>query len=142
MPCSDSSSSMVIRLDPEERFVSFEYAKITCGREIDGGTGLSDYLKGYDLTQILELSYARIAGDLQVEAQEDQFILYLEWDVLRSAVALYLGVDDPHIDTERCMITSIETDETGTEIAQVVLPPKEMPKILPCNLAEQDNQLN
>ena len=137
MPCSDSSSSMVIKLDPEDNFVSFEYAKITCGREITGSTGLSEYLKGYALPEILAISFADLARDLKVEAEEDQFILYLEWDVLRAGIALYLGVEDSHIDTERCLITSIETDENGTEIAEVVLPPRELPKILPCNLAEQ-----
>lgn len=142
MPCSDSSSSMVIRLDAEERFIGFEYAKITCGREITGSTGLSDYFKGYALPAILDTKFSELSRALKVEAEEDQFILYLEWDVLRAGIALYLGVDDPHIDTDRCVITSIETDENGTEIAEVVLPPKELPKILPCNLAEQSEASN
>lgn len=139
MPCSDSSSSMVIKLDSEERFLYFEYAKITCGREIAGSTGLSEHLKGRALSEIIGLSYQDIVSQLQIEAQEDQFILYLEWDVLRAALGLYMGIDDPHIDTERCTITSIITDETGTEIAEVVLPPKELPKILPCSLADSNN---
>lgn len=139
MPCSDSSSSMVIKLDPDERFLYFEYAKITCGREITGSTGLSEYLKGRALPEILRMRYPDVAAELRIEAQEDQFILYLEWDVLRAALGLYMGVEDPHIDTDRCTITSIATDDTGTEIAEVVLPPKELPKILPCNLADTNS---
>lgn len=142
MPCSDSSSSMVIKLDTEDRFVYFEYAKITCGREIDGSTGLSNHLKGLTLPEVLEASYTEIAKALKIEAEEDQFILYLEWEVLRAAIGLFLGVEDPHLDTDRCMITSIEIDESGTEIAEVVLPPKELPKVLPCNLANQQTELN
>lgn len=136
MPCSDSSSSMVIKLDGEENFLSFEYAKITCGREITAQTGLSDYLKGKDLTQILNLSFAQITQDLNVPEEEAQFILYLEWAALRAAIAQYLGRGDEDLDAERCQITSIDYTEKGIEIAEVILPPKELPKILPCSLTK------
>jgi len=136
MPCSDSSSSMVIQLDRNENFLFFEYAKITCGREITGGTGLNDYLKGRALRDILAIPFNVIVKDLNMQEEENQFILYLEWDVLRAGIALYLGIEDDRIDTNRCHMTSIEQNELGTEIAEVVLPPKELPKILPCNLAE------
>lgn len=137
MPCSDSSSSMVIKLDHDENFVGFDYAKITCGREITGSTGLNGFLKGKSLPDILNIPYNSISQELGVKEEENQFILYLEWDVLRAGIALYMGIEDPHIDTNRCTITSIEYTENGIEIAEVVLPPKELPKILPCNLAEQ-----
>ncbi|HLF17703.1 MAG TPA: hypothetical protein VI749_02295 [Candidatus Omnitrophota bacterium] len=127
----------MIQLDPQERFLHFEYAKITCGQDIGGGTGLSAYLMGRSLTEILELTFERIAQDLVPNDEEKQFILYLEWDVLRCAIALYLGIENPHIDTDRCTITSIEHNEHGIEVAEVILPPKELPKILPCSLAKQ-----
>ena len=137
MPCSDSSSSISISLDHDEKFVSFEYAKITCGREINGGTKFSDYCKGKDLTEILKTPFAQINNDINPVDEETQFILYLEWDALRSAVAQYLGYEDEDIDKNRCRITSIDYDEKGIEIAQVILPPKELPKILPCSLADK-----
>ena len=137
MPCSDSSSSMLIRLDSNERFVDFDYAKITCGREITGETELNQYFQGKTLQEILNTSFNELAQALEIAEEEGQFILYLEWDVLRAGIALYLGVDDPHIDTDRCTITSIEHTDKGIEIAEVVLPPKELPKILPCNLANE-----
>lgn len=142
MPCSDSSSSMVIKLDSQDRFADFEYAKITCGREITGSTGLNEYLKGKLLPDIIQLPYSQILSDLDVPEEEDQYILYLEWDVLRAGIALYLGIEDPHIDTDRCMITSIEYTEEGIEIGEVVLPPREMPKILPCSLGDSQVQQN
>lgn len=136
MPCSDSSSSMVIQLDPQERFKRFEYAKITCGREITAKTGLSEYFEGRTLEEIVHLPFPKIVGDLAVKDEEGQFILYLEWDALRAAAALYLGIEDDQIDTGRCFITSIDHAEQGITIAEVILPPKEMPKILPCSLGE------
>lgn len=139
MPCSDSSSSISIKLDPEEKFVSFEYAKITCGREITGGTGLSNYLVGKSLDLIIELGFNKIVSDLKITAEETQFILYTEWDALRAAIAEYLGIDHPHIDRDRCKITSIEHTEEGIEVAEVILPPKELPKILPCSLGDKNS---
>ena len=47
------------------------------------------------------------------------------------------GLEREDIDRDRCRITSIEYDETGIEIAEVILPPKELPKILPCSLADK-----
>lgn len=134
MPCSDSSSSIFIKLDPQERFVSFEFAKITCGREIAAETEFCKYLKGKTLDQILEISYLSLLADLKLTDEESKFILYLEFDALRAAIVQYLGQAREGIDFERCQITSITENEAGIEIAEIVLPPKEMPQILPCNL--------
>lgn len=136
MPCSDSSSSIAIRLDHEEKFVSFDFAKITCGREITATTGYDKYCLGKSLTEIIALSYEQVARELKSTDEETRFILYLEWDALRSAIAQYLGIEDKEIDAERCRISGINYDEKGMEIAMVILPPKELPKILPCSLAD------
>lgn len=139
MPCSDSSSSITIRLDGDEKFAGYEYAKITCGREINGGTNFSRYCVGMTLSEILELPYDKVAADLRLNGDEEKFILYLEWDALRSAAGLYLGVESEHIDTSRCAITSIEHTDEGIEIAEVILPPRELPKILPCSMGAQED---
>ncbi len=136
MPCSDSSSSMVVQIDSEENFLDFRYAKITCGREINGKTSLSKYLLGKPLQNILELDFSQIVSDLKLKEEESQFILYLEWDALRCAIGEYLGIDSTDIDTERCRISSIEQKKEGTEISLIILPPQEMPKILPCHLGD------
>ena len=140
MPCSDSSSSIVIRLDHNEKFVHFDYAKITCGQEIGYQTGYGQYCQGKTLEEILNLSFTQIAADLKVEEEDRQFVLYLEWDCLRSAISQYLGIDDPEIDTDRCRVSEVTTDDQGIEIALVVLPPKELPKIIACGLAEKRSQ--
>ena len=137
MPCSDSSSSLCILLDHDEKFISFEYAKITCGSEIDGGTGLSRLLFEQTLPDILALSFPEICRQLNCTKEESQFILYLEWDALRCALCEYLGLEDQNIDRERCKITNIEHHEKGIDVALVILPPKELPKIVPCSLREK-----
>ncbi|MCA9407602.1 MAG: hypothetical protein KC733_02845 [Candidatus Omnitrophica bacterium] len=137
MPCSDSSSSIAFRIDHEERLISFDYAKITCGREIQGGSGLKEYYRGKDLNTILQIPFAILHDVLCPKDEETQFILYLEWDALRSAIAQYLGIEDESIDKDRCRITSVDYTHEGIEVSEVILPPKEMPKILPCSLGDK-----
>jgi len=138
MPCSDSSSSIALNIDHNECFVSFEFAKITCGREITAKTGYSTFCCGKALKEIIAIPFSDAVRALKLYTEEDQFVLFLEWDALRSAAAQYLGVETEDIDKTRCQITSIEHDEGGIEIAQVILPPKELPKILPCGLSDQN----
>lgn len=138
MPCSDSSSGINIRLDLDERLMKFDFAKITCSREITGDTGYSSYCAGKRLEEILDHSYLFLVSELGIEGDDEkQFILHLEWEALRAGIAQYLGAEREDIDRDRCQITSIEYDETGIEIAQVILPPKELPKILPCSLGDK-----
>ena len=136
MPCSDSSSSIALKFDHDERFISFQFAKITCGREISAKTGYNTYCCGKPVHDIMGISFSEAVAAVNIHEEEEQYVLYLEWDALRSAIAQYLGADVDGIDKDRCQITAIEHDERGIEIAQVILPPKELPKILPCNLAE------
>lgn len=137
MPCSDSSSSIALRLDQRERFISFDFAKITCGKEIGAQTGYSRYCQGKDLKEILRIPYEEAAQTLKAADEEKRFILYLEWDALRSAIAHYLGIEDKDIDNDRCRISAISHDEDSIKVAMTILPPEGMPKILPCRLADE-----
>ncbi len=136
MPCSDSSSSVAFKLDAQERFVSFDFAKITCGREIGKNVTYSQYCVGKTLEEILKTGYGQVVSDLNLVDEEEKFVLHLEWDALRSAIAQYLGILHDDLDTERCRITSVDSNEDGTEVALVILPPKELPKIIACGLAD------
>lgn len=136
MPCSDSSSSIDIRLDHDERFVSFDFAKITCGREITARTGYSAYCAGKGLEEILKIPYLTAVTGLGLQDEESQFILHLEWEALRSAIVQYLGIEAEGVDAGRCRIISIAHTETGIEIALVILPPQDLPKILPCSMGQ------
>ena len=138
MPCSDSSSGLNIYLDPNERLVKFDFAKITCSSEITARTGYSQYCSGKTLQEILNHSFHHLVQELGLQDDEEkQFVLHLEWEALRAGIVQYLGVERSDIDRDRCQITSIEYTETGIEIAEVILPPQELPKILPCSLARQ-----
>ena len=134
MPCSDSSSGLNIRVDFEEKFLSFEFAKINCSSEISAQTGLSSFCRHKTLTDILELDFNMLVSFFNFnDNQEKQFILYLELEALKAGIAQYLGIDHPAFDAERCLITSLEHTGEYIEIASIILPPKELPKIIPCS---------
>lgn len=135
MPCSDSTSGLNIRLRHDETLEGFKFAKITCSSEINGETGLSAFCSGKSIEEILELDFYMLRSALNLENDDErQFVMYLELDALKAGLAQYLGIEHPSIDTERCLISSIEHTEEFIEIAEVILPPKELPKIMPCSL--------
>ncbi len=136
MPCSDSSSGINITIDHQDRLVRFQFAKITCSSEISADTGLNKFCVGKTLDEILELDFYMLRSVLDLNNDEErQFIMYLELDTLKAGIAQYLGIDHPSVDPDRCRITSVEYGEDVIEIAEVVLPPKELPKITPCSKA-------
>jgi hypothetical protein len=139
MPCSDSSSGLNIRFDTQERLLSFEFAKITCSSEITASTGLSSFCHLKSLPEILNFDFHMLVSALNLnEDQEKQFILYLELEALKAGIAEYLGVESDSYDKDRCKITSIEHTEEYIEIALVILPPKELPKIISCSKSTPD----
>jgi hypothetical protein len=138
MPCSDSSSGLNIRLDLNERLVKFDFAKITCSSEIGGGKSLSQFCAGKTLEEVLDLDFRMLVSVLNLNADEEApFILYMQLDALKSEVLQYLGIEYEGIDQERCKISSVEHGDEFIDVALVILPPKELPKILPCSLNER-----
>ena len=134
MPCSDSSSGLNFRVDLEEKFLNFKFAKITCSSEINAETGLSAFLTNKSLPEILDCDFNMLVSILGLnEDKERQFIMYLELDALKAAIAQYLGMEDTLYDAGRCKITSIEHSADSIEVALVILPPAELPKITACS---------
>jgi hypothetical protein len=131
-----------MRLDLNGRLVNFDFAKITCSSEIGGGRNLSKFCAGKSLEEVLELDFRMLVSALDLNQDEEaQFILYMELDALKSAAVQYLGIEREGVDAERCKISSVEQGPEFIDVSLVILPPKELPKILPCSLKDRiDNQ--
>jgi len=129
MPCKDTTAEITIHLDEKDCLVDFEFSKITCNKEIGGGTGFLEYCKGKPAEEILDLEFNELLDFFAIESDEDQFLLYLEWEALQAAIAQLLGIS---INNKRYQIASISCDEGGTTINQVMFPLKEMPKVVSC----------
>jgi len=131
VPCKDSSSIVKVKLDLEERLLDFDFSKITCSKEIGGGTGYMEYCSGKSAQDILALDFNNLTQSLELEDPDDQFFLYLEWDALRTALCQYLG-NDEEIDRERYQLSSIIHEMDFIEISQVIHPQHNMPKLVSC----------
>jgi hypothetical protein len=128
MPCPDRSSGFNIRLDSRERFVKFDFAKITCCRETSGSTGLSEFCAGRSLEEILDLDFQMLVEALDLNADEErQFILYMELNALKAAIAQFLGIEHSGADANRCQVTGVQYGDGFMDITLVILPPKSFP---------------
>jgi hypothetical protein len=125
---------VVVRLDHEDRLTDLRFSKITCSRTVGEGEVYRAFCRGRKAEEILKLGFDQVASSLRVEDREERFLLYLEWDGVRTALAQYRGADIG-LDYERYRVASVVWDAQGVEIAQDIFPPKEMPKILPCSIA-------
>ena len=138
MPCKDTASKVTVFLDDKDRLIDFDFSKITCSKEIGGGTGYFEYCKGKSAEEIMQFNFQEPLEFLAPKTDEDQFFLYLEWDALRTSIAQYLG-EISNIDQNRYQVASITCDEGGVAIVQVIRPPEKMPKIISCNKRSQEN---
>ena len=136
MPCKDTTAEITIHLDENDCLIDFTFSKITCNKEIGGGTGFLQYCRGKSAEEILHLEISELLDFFSLESDEDQFLLYMEWEALNAAIAQLLGVS---INNKRYQIASISCDESGTTINQVMSPLKEMPKIVSCLKREKNS---
>ena len=136
MPCKDTTAEITIHLDENDCLIDFTFSKITCNKEIGGGTGFLEYCRGKTAEEILHLEISELLDFFSLESDEDQFLLYMEWEALQAAIAQLLGVS---INNKRYQIASISCDKSGTTINQVMSPLKEMPKIVSCFKREKNS---
>ena len=81
--------------------------------------------------EILSWSFGQVHEALNPDSEEKEFILFVEWDALRTAIAQYLGVEVDGVDQDRCRVTAIKHYEDISEISEVLLPPKTFPETVP-----------
>lgn len=133
MPCKDTTALMTVRVDHDDILLNYDYAKISCDKTIGNGQSFQQYCGGKSIEQILEWEFSQILQYLQLsdEDSESQFLVYLEWSALRSALIQYLGREDD-VDTEHFEMASVEHDDQGVEITQVIRPNTDLPKLQSC----------
>ena len=92
MPCKDTTAEITIHLDVNDCLIDFTFSKITCNKEIGGGTGFLEYCRGKPAEEILRLKISELLDFFSLESDEDQFLLYMEWEALQAAIAQLLGI--------------------------------------------------
>jgi hypothetical protein len=133
MPCKDTTALMTVRVDHDDLLIGYDYAKISCDKTIGNGQSFQQYCKGKPIHKIHQWEFSKILQDLQLleEDTENQFLVYLEWSALRSALIQYLGGDED-VDTEHFEVASVEYNDQEVQITQVIRANTDMPKIQSC----------
>ena len=133
MPCKDTTALMTVRVDHDDFLLGYDYAKLSCDKPIGNGQSFLQYCEGKSIQKILEWEFPHILEDLQLQEEdtENQFLVYLEWSALRSALIQYLGRDED-VDTEHFEVASVEYNDHEVQIIQVIRPNTDIPKIQSC----------
>jgi len=133
MPCKDTTALMSVRVDHNDYLINYDYTKMTCAKEVGGGQSFHQYCEGKLISQILRMEFFQILKDLALEDEDTelQFLVYLEWSALRSALLQYLG-EDGDVDTEHFEVASVQYDDQKVQINQIVRPLANKPKIQSC----------
>ncbi len=133
MPCKDTTALMSVRVDHNDYLINYDYTKMTCAKEVGGGQSFHQYCEGKLISQILRMEFFQILKDLALEDEDTelQFLVYLEWSALRSALLQYLG-EDEDVDTEQFQVASVQYDDQKVQINQIVRPLANKPKIQSC----------
>ncbi len=86
MPCKDTTAKITIYLDENDCLLDFIFSKISCGKEIDENTDFLDYCRGKSTGEIAELKIDELLKCLCPKTEEDEFLLYMEWEALQQLV--------------------------------------------------------
>lgn len=132
MPCEDTTSSISVRIDKDDRLVDYHYEKITCGKPVGAGKNYLEICAGVQIEEVAKLSFDDALKDCRPEGKEDEFLLYLEWKAVREALRQYLGMA-PDGDSDSYKIAEIISGADETTIEMIIFPPDELPPIVPCH---------
>lgn len=133
MPCDDTTSLMTVRVDHNDYLIDYDYIKMSCNKEIGNGQNFQKYCEGKLIQRILKWEFFQIIRDMKLENEdtEIQFLVYLEWSALRSALIQYLGEEDD-VDTEHFEVASVQYDDKKVQINQIIRPFTNQPKLQSC----------
>lgn len=135
MPCEDSSAEIIVTLDSKECLASYQYEKMTCGKNIGIGDLYREFVYGKTVDYLSNLNFEQVLKECVVVNKEGEFLLYLEWKALREAVRGYLGQSGDS-DPERYKIAEIIAEEGSVVIKMIIYPPGDLPKVIPCGEQE------
>lgn len=114
-------------IDVDDHLKAYDVMADPCSKTVLGNPHLKEFCLNRPLTEILQMSFSHLLEMNPAQREEDQFLLCMEWDCLRSAIGKYLGLSSDDFDSERCQILSIEHHSERIVVEGVLLPPKDWP---------------
>ncbi len=131
MPCEDSSAEIIVSLDSKECLASYQYEKMTCGKNIGIGALCRDFAYGKSVDCLSILNFEQVLKECTVANKDEEFLLYLEWKALREAIRGYIGQSGGS-DSARYKIAEIIAEEDSVVIKMIIYPPGDLPRVIPC----------
>ncbi len=131
MPCEDSSAEIIVTLDSKECLASYQYEKITCGKNIGIGDLYQNFVHGKPVDYLSALTFEQVLKECTVANKDEEFLLYMEWKALREAIRGYIG-ENIENDSARYKIAEVIAGEGEVVIKMIIYPPGDLPKVIPC----------
>ncbi|MDH3974650.1 MAG: hypothetical protein OEV42_10275 [Deltaproteobacteria bacterium] len=131
MPCEDSAAEISITIDKDEKIRSYEYEKISCGKNVGPGESYRSFCIGKIIDHLSEVTFEAAKKACPFEKREEEFLLYLEWKAVREALREYLGKERGP-DSKRYKMAEIIAEKDCTILKMIILEPDNMPEIIPC----------
>ena len=124
---------MTVRVDHNDYLIDYDYVKMSCNKDIGSDKNFHKYCEGKTIQEILRWEFFQIIQkmDLKDDDTDSQFLVYLEWSALRSALIQYLG-EDEDVDTQHFEVASVQYDDQKVQINQIIRPFTDQPRIQSC----------
>ena len=110
MPCNDVTEEIRIIIDSDDRVISYDLKKRTCGRSLGAPAVISDEICGLKTDQILEGEDDILLGEKANTRHTRKFIALKHLFALKSVLAMYRGMDSG-LKSNACEIARIDYDD-------------------------------
>jgi hypothetical protein len=116
MPCDDLTESIWIVIDAQERIATYCLRKAACAGAVGEESLLLDRLRGYTVTDILQLDIPGWCGSFRFSDDLDRFLTLKHLFALRAALEAFVGMQ-PGGPTSRCAVAAVGHDGENTLIS-------------------------
>ena len=110
MPCNDVTEEIQIIIDKDNKIISYDLKKRTCGRSLGAPAVISNEICGLDMDYILAGDDDVLLGEKANTKHARKFIALKHLFALKSVLAVYRGVESG-LKCNPCEIARIDYDD-------------------------------
>lgn len=121
MPCRDTSETIKIILDSDERLVDYSFQKVSCGRLIGEENLIGLWLFGKPASEILEMDLAEFEKLVIQKDDLKHFLALKHFVAVQKGLAVLLGRAAGGLD-DSCSIDYIDHSPAGLEMVAHIRP--------------------
>ena len=91
MPCTDVTEVLQVRLDADDRVVSYELSKRTCGRAVGEASLLADWAAGQTAAHLAAVDLDAFLHGRTFPSEEEEYLAFKHFFALRLGMGVYVG---------------------------------------------------